>query len=138
MIGALASWSPLAEGILALVGLACLVGCTRRTWSHASTKNETRPPREVEHKTVVLHWTGDRRIEYRIGVLSKTRLESQTRADGVLQQRLEDELRLLTLDGWVLDGSLPEAVSFAHDSRKTLLGRKNTYRGATVQLRRPK
>jgi hypothetical protein len=48
MMGALASWSPLAEGILALVGLACLVGCTRRTWSRASTKTTTRPSRERE------------------------------------------------------------------------------------------
>jgi hypothetical protein len=138
MIGALAGWSPLADGTSAMVCLASLVGCTRRTWSRASTDTVTRPPREVEHKTVVLHWSGDRRIEYRLGALSKTRMQSQARADAVLQQRIEEEVRPLAQDGWVLDGSFPEAVSFALDSRKTLLGRKNTYRGATVQMRREK
>jgi hypothetical protein len=128
VIGALAGWSPLADGILAMVCLASLVGCTRRTWSRASTKTITRLPREIEHKTVVLHSTGEKRIEYRLGALSKTRLESQTRVTRVLQHRIEEELRPLTQDGWVLDGSFLEAVSFARDSRKTLLGRRNTYR----------
>lgn len=138
IISAAAGWPAFLKVIFGGVALAAGVGCIRRKLPSTKFKDVLLPQREIERKEVVFHWSGDQRIEFRIGALSKTWLETQRRADTLLQRRIDEELLPLKNDGWVLDGSFLEAVSFAHDSRSTFLGRKNTYRGATVQIRREK
>jgi hypothetical protein len=136
IVGAVSRWPVVIDAILVTTCIAFGVPYVRRNRRDGSTAAVINPPPAVERKATVFRWSGDRVIEYRIGVLPQTRIDAQRRVDVMLQQRIEEDLRPLKNDGWVLDGSFPDAVHFAHDSRATLLGRKRTYRGATVQVRR--